>query len=97
MESRPGCFSAKGAARSEWAAASNGAVRGANRVASKAAGKATVAAVGSLVAMDKLVGRLAEDILHIRAEVVAVGTEAEKANSEGQKLQVRLARKIQAV
>ena len=86
MESRPECFSAKGAARSEWAATSNGAVRGAvNKVAGKAAaGKATEAVEGSWVAMDKLAGRLAEDNHHIRAEVVAVGTEAEGAKFEGQ-------------
>jgi hypothetical protein len=60
----------------------------------KAAGKA---AEGSWVARDKLAGRLAEDNHHIRAEVVAVGTEAEGAKFEGQKLVMRSARKIQAV
>jgi hypothetical protein len=47
--------------------------------------------------MDKLAGTLAEDSHHIRAEVVVVGTEAEKVNSVGQKLEMRLARKIQVV
>ena len=46
--------------------------------------------------MDKLAGTLAEDSPHITAEVVVVGTEAERVNSEGQKLEIRLARKIQA-
>jgi hypothetical protein len=53
--------------------------------------------MGSRVAMDKLAGRLADDIHHIRAEVVAVDTEAEGANSEVQKLLMRSARKIQVV
>ena len=79
MESRPGCFSAKGAARWEWAAASNGAA-----AVNKATGKAAEAFEGSWAAMDKLAGRLVEDIHHIRAEVVAVGTEAEWAKFEGQ-------------
>ena len=68
-----------------------------NKVANMAAGKATEAVVGSWVGMDKQAGILAEDIHHIKAEVVAVGIEAKWANSEGQKLQMRSARKIQAV
>ena len=68
-----------------------------NKVANMAAGKATEAVVGSWVGMDKQEGILAKDIHHIKAEVVAVGIEAEGANFGGQTLQMRLAREIQAV
>ena len=73
------------------------AVMAVNKVANMAAGKATEAVVGSWAGMDKQAGILAKDIHHIEAKVVAVGIEAEEANSEGQKLQMRSARKIQAV
>ena len=73
------------------------AVMAVNKVANMAAGKATEAIVGSWAGMDKQAGILAKDILHIKADVVAVGIEAEGASSEGQKLQMRSAIKIQAV
>ena len=73
------------------------AVKAVDKVANMAAGKATEAVVGSWVGMDKQEGILAKDIHHIKAEVVAVDIEAEGANSEGQKLQMRSTRKIQAV
>ena len=62
-----------------------------------AAGKAIEAAVGSWAGIDKQGGILAMDIHHMKAEVVAMGIEAEVVSSEDQKLQMISAVKNQAV